>query len=153
METTAFLRHYVDFANQRPGTNRVRITMVTNQAYGGAEPNQRLAVASFASGELSSDYRGGIDGRLRQYFSDRPYPELPRHPFDGNRTDDLGVEIRVDGDSGDITLVGYSWGGGRATLTDLQHRDEVLVATGPSIGNQTESALYVISLGQAIAPV
>ena len=152
MDTTKYLQHYVGFANERPGTNQVMVSMVTNQPHGGAEPDQRVAVASYAFGHLSSDYQGGVNGRLRQYFSDRRYPDLPRPPFDSNRTDDLGVEIALDGDTGRITLVGHSWGGGRHTLTDVQLLDGVLVASGPSVGNQTTSALYVISLGTAVAP-
>ena len=152
MDATSYLRHFVDFANERPGTNHVLFSMVTNQGPSGAEPNQRDAVASYASGTLSSDHRGGIDGRVRQYFSDRRYPDLPRHPFDGSRTDDLGVEIRVDGEQGEITLIGHSWGGGRQTLTELHQHDDVLVAKGASAGNQTPSALFVISLGKATAP-
>lgn len=152
MDPTTYLRDHIEFANERPGTNQVLFSMVTNQGPGGTEPNQRASVASYASGHLSSDPQGGVSGRVRQYFDDRTYPDLPRAPFDRNRTDDLGVEIRLDGDTGQITLVAYSWGGGRNTLTDVHQHDDVLVARGASVGNQTRSALYVISLGKVLAP-
>ncbi len=38
--------------------------MVTNQGPSGDEPNQQAPVASYAFGFLSSDYRGGMDGRV-----------------------------------------------------------------------------------------
>ncbi len=152
MSPASYLKHYVDFANERPGINQVLFSMVTNQGPVGTEPNQRVAAASYAEGYLSSDNRGGISGRMRQYFSDRSYPERPPAPFNRNQTDDLGVEISLDSGPGRITLTAHSWGDGRQTLTDIHQHDEVLVATGGSIGNQTASALYVISLGKTIAP-
>jgi hypothetical protein len=152
MDPNTYLRHYLDFANARPGTNYVLFSMVTNQAAGGTEPNQQTPIASYAEGVLSSDGRGGISGRVRQYFGDRREPGSPPTPFDESRHDDLGVEITADGGTGVVTLVAHSWGGGRNTLTALHGQDGVLVATGASVGNQTDATLYAISLGQTVAP-
>ncbi len=151
MEATSYLQRHVDFANQRPGTNFVVFTMVTNQGASGTEPNQQYSVVSYAEGYLSSDGSGGVAGRMRQYFNDRRLAGSPPTPFDPGQTDDLGVEIGME-DGGRITLITHSWGGGRQTLADLRQEDEVVLGTGGTVGNQTERATYMISLGQVVGP-
>lgn len=146
-----YVRHYVDFANERPGTMVVLFTMVTNQAASGAEPNQQFPSVSYTDGYLSSDGSGGVAGRVSQYFNDRRVPGSPPAPFAPDRTDDLGVEISLE-DGGRITLVAHSWGGGRQTLTDLRHEDDVVVGTGGTVGNESGTALYVLNLGETVAP-
>ena len=153
MEPATYVRHYVDFAAGHPD-RRVLFTLVTNQPSGGAEPNQQPAVASYAQGDVASLQKGqGLAGRVMHYFSDRRRPGATRPaPFDENRTEALGVEIAVDGDDVMIDLIAHDWGDSRQRLSDLRVADGALLASGGSIGNQSDSAVYVISLGQTVAP-
>lgn len=152
MEPTEYVRRYLEWTEENPKANYVVFSMVTNQGASGPARNQSPAVASYAHGFLRSDDQGGLAGRVTSYLSDRQRPGSPPAPFDPTQTDDLGVEIALDGGAATVTLVDHSWGGGRQTLAGLRHEDEVLVGTGGSVGNQTATAVYVVSLGTTVAP-
>lgn len=152
MDPLTYVRNFIDFA-ARDGGNHVSFVLVTSQPAGGGEPNQRPAIVSFAEGDLSASNGGRVlSGRARQLFSDRRTAGSWIAPFDENQPDDLGVEITADVDAPWITLTAHDWGDARQTLTDLRWQDGVLVASGATIGNQTPSACYVVSLGQNVAP-
>ncbi len=150
MHPQNYVRHFLNFAS-RNSLNHVWFTMVTNQGGSGSEPNQQPSIASYAFGDLTA-VRGRLSGRARMYFSDRRTPGPVVAPFDENRTDDVGVDIALDGDGVSVTLTAHDWGDAQQTLTGVENRDGVLVATGSSIGNQTPGATYLISLAQATAP-
>ncbi len=150
MDPQTYVRRFIDFANQS-SLNHVWFTLVTNQGGTGAEPNQQPPIASYALGDLTA-VKGRLSGRAKMYFSDRRTPGPVLAPFDENQTDDLGVDIALDGDGVAIALTAHDWGDARQTLTNVENRDGVLVATGGSVGNQTPDATYLISLAQVTAP-
>lgn len=150
MDPQTYVRRFLDFAS-RSSLNHVWFTLVTNQGGTGAEPNQQPSIASYALGDLI-EVKGRLSGQARAYFSDRRTPGPVIAPFDEHQTDTLGVDIALNGDGVAITLTAHDWGDAQQTLTELENRDGVLVATGGSVGNQTPGATYVISLAQATAP-
>jgi hypothetical protein len=151
MDPKTYFFHYLDHAIADIN-NRVWFTMVTNQGAGGSEPQQRPAVASYALGDLGLANDERLVGPATQYFSDRRRPGAPVAPFDPTRTEDLTVEIGMGGDDLQITLTNHTWGNAQQTLTHVHEHDGALVATGGSVGNQTPSASYVITLGQSTGP-
>lgn len=118
----------------------------------GGQQREHTGIVSYAEGWLRATDTT-ISGRLRQFFSDRR-TGTAANPFDPARHDDLGIQITLEPatESVSIVLIAHSWQDARSVLSNIHVQDGVIVASGPSAGNQTASALYAISLATAIAP-
>jgi len=144
-----FVKRYLEWASKdNCGLNCV---LVTSQPASGPDGEQHSAVVSYAVGPLRGD-GSSVGGRFPQYFSDRKASPNDSAGFDPAQHDDLGVTVSADELLGLVTveLIGYSWGGARTTLSNLRIEDGILVGDGPSVGNQTASALYTINLGKVL---
>lgn len=147
------VRHYLDWAV--PFSRGLSVSAVSSQPAAGPAGAQPFGVVSYADGFLTepSANPNRVEGTLRQYFNDRQHGTAA-DPFDPARRDSLGLRITADpaSQSVTVTLVALSWGGGSQNLTNLRLEDGVLVGDGASVGNQTPSALYAISLGTVVIP-
>ena len=138
------------------GRGLVTVTLVTNQENG---------IVSYATGTLRYHKpfsEGGIpvpqserletEGSLDYYFSDVVsfWPGPPggfagaKQPFASSvRVDKLGMMIRPRSLTAVLTL--ESWDNARFTV-HLERKGDVLVGAGAPVGNNADSAVYVISL-------
>ncbi|WP_377267604.1 hypothetical protein [Peterkaempfera sp. SMS 1(5)a] len=146
------LQTFINWATSNPTAHQVGCVLATIQPAAGAQGAQRDPVVSYARGFLTAGKKS-IAGDLNQYFSDRN-PKGSSNPFDPGRLDRTGVSLAIDDLTGLITveLVAHTWGDARQRLRDIHLQDGVLVASGASIGNQTASALYSISLSTVVVP-
>jgi hypothetical protein len=145
-----YVRRYMDSAARDGGAGCVLASM---QPASGPERDQRDGVVSFARGTLLVANNHSLSGNLSQYFSDRTY-RPGSDPFDPSVRDLLGISITVNDSSRSVTveLIARSWGDAHQTLEHLRIEDGVLIGDGQSVGNQTPSALYGISLTSVTIP-
>jgi hypothetical protein len=137
------------------GGGRVVIaTLTTAQATVGTTGGQWFPPVSYATGTLTLQTSGALAGSLQQLFSDRTTGSPLFNPFAADHADALGMQVSSSAATSTltVTLTALSWGGGQQTLRDLHIQDGVLVGSGASVGNQTSSALFTISLGTFTRP-
>lgn len=138
-----FVDALVQWENLDPGKHVVTCTVVSNQGVlndsGAGTPPIGYGTPTLYSADPKS-----ISGTGSQLFSDR---HAGAQPFDLAQADVLGLRLGVDpsGPSAIVTLTFQSWGGATATLTNLAVVDDVLIGTGPSVGNSVDTALFTLS--------
>lgn len=153
-------------SNARDGDS-IGATIVTNQ-----DNN----IASYATGALyyhAASLIGPIwrparlstsgSDPLKYYFSDRmldidpPSPSgsfghSSRQPFSANSIDKLGVSISLmPGITRVVKFTLHSWGNATFSVP-MEKRGNLLVGTGPSIGNLTNYAVYLVSFNGIFHP-
>jgi hypothetical protein len=149
-----YLRRYIDWVLADPAHHVLNFVLVSTQPASGPEGSQRPPAVGFARG-LVRLHHGGLEDHLYgegdQYFSDRPHGPAAA-PFSPDTRDRIGLNVfaRQDTRTVRVELVLLSWGYVRSELSGLRIADDVLVGDGPSVGQQTPSALYGLSLGTAV---
>ena len=147
--------------------DQVGVTIVTNQDNG---------IASYATGSLiyhafsligpfgraARLSTSGGDG-LKFYFSDRMLDIDPpgdpggfghphRQPFSANSIDKLGVSISLlPSNTKVVKFTLLSWGNATFSIS-MEKRENLLIGTGPAIGNLTDNAVYLMSFSGIIHP-
>lgn len=134
----------------------VGVGIITSQPAGGAPGSQREGITSYARGWLTlhgNPPGRGLAGDLDQWFSDRVHGYAAA-PFDPDRSERIGVLIAMDETTGLVSaeITAHAWGDARQTLQNLRMDNGVLVGDGASVGNQSASALYALSLSRVVAP-
>ena len=140
--------------------DQVGVTIVTNQDNGIASyANGSLLYHAFSLiGPFGRPARLSTTGGepLKFYFSDRmlnidpPPPSgsfgnSARQPFSADSIDKLGISISLQ--FSNVRVVKFtlhSWGNATFSVS-MEKRGNLLIGTGPAIGNQTDHAVYVIS--------
>jgi hypothetical protein len=151
----------------------VEVRVVTNQddglasyAEGALGFKQGATLPQSGAGSLASSLKSTQP--LLQYFNFRrlvidppgPGPIIGegRQPFDANRTDKLGLEVRNTFDPGepvDVHLTFDSWplpnGRPNAHIVKMQRLGNLLVGLGPPLGSGTDNAGYMIEFHSPVA--
>ncbi|MGK5640194.1 hypothetical protein ACSNOK_18050 [Streptomyces sp. URMC 126] len=104
-------------------------------------------VARYATGSVAADQRGGVTGRLREYFSDRLFDKRPFvfQPFDVDRTDTSTLTISLAGGPR-ATMVLHSWGDTTFGFP-VQDQGEVFFGSGDPVGPVPGRAGFLIAVG------
>jgi hypothetical protein len=146
--------------------DRVGVTLVTNQDSG---------VASYATGDVTY-HAGSLIGpmwrpprlsttggtALKYHFSDRmldidPPPEpgqfgiSPRQPFSADAIDKLGISISLMLAPRAVKFTLRSWDNATFSVS-MEERGNLLIGTGPPIGNQSSHAVYVVGFTGVFHP-
>ncbi len=150
----------------------VGVTLVTNQDAGivgyatgsllyhaglGGIASMKVGGGGFHPPSLST----AASAPLTFYFNDRrldidpaspagSFGHSPRQPFSANAVDKLGVSVSIGAGAHVMNLTFISWGGGVAHVS-MEPRGNVLVGTGPPLGD-SHDAIYVVSFGGILRP-